>query len=48
MEKKKVYEAPEMNMITFQAEDVIRTSNETDIVPGDLASNSFDEIDWHL
>lgn len=50
MKEKKIYEKPEMNVITFQAEDVIRTSGdtETDPIPGDLASNSFDEIDWHL
>lgn len=50
MKEKKIYEEPEMNVITFQAEDVIRTSgwnddNETDTIP---SVNSNDEINWYL
>ena len=46
MKEKKIYETPEMNVITFQTEDVITTSgNETDIVP---AANSDDELTWYL
>lgn len=50
MKEKKIYEKPEMNVITFQAEDVIRTSGdsgdtETDPIP---VANSDDELTWHL
>lgn len=33
MNEKKLYESPEMEIIRFEEEDVIRTSNETPGVP---------------
>lgn len=34
MNAKKIYESPEMEIITFEVEDVITNSNETPIAPG--------------
>lgn len=48
MENRKVYEKPEMNVITFEVEDIIRTSDETPIVPGEGLADNCDELNWRI
>ena len=45
MDEKKVYEKPKMDVIVFEAEDIIKTSgddNETPIIKGEI--DETDEI----
>ena len=45
MNEKKIYEKPEMEVTVFKVEDVIRTSNETEM-DGHNIFYSDDEMNW--
>ena len=46
MNNREIFEVVEIEVIAFDAEDIIRTSGDSDDVPGTPTSNSLNELNW--
>jgi hypothetical protein len=47
MNNREIFEVAEIEVIAFDAEDIIRTSiGDSDDVPGTPTSNSLNELNW--